>query len=267
MLTYPEIDPVAIAIGPVAIRWYGLSYVAGIGIGWWLGRRRAARDPWRGWAPQQVDDLAFWFVVGAVVGGRAGYLLFYDFPGLVSDPLTVFRIWEGGMSFHGGLIGVLAAGAWFARRQGRGFFAVSDFLAPLVPPGLGAGRIANFVNGELWGKPSDVPWAMVFPGAGPAPRHPSQLYEAALEGLALFVVLWWFSRRPRARTAVSGLFLFGYGAARCLVEFVREPDAHLGYLAFGWLTAGQLLSVPMLLAGAAMLWWSRRPGPGAGTAS
>ena len=256
MLTYPEIDPVAFAIGPVAIRWYGLSYVAGIGIGWWLGRRRAARDPWRGWTPHQVDDLVFWFAAGAVVGGRVGYVLFYDFSRLLSDPLIVFRIWEGGMSFHGGLLGVLAAAAWFARRQGWGFFAVSDFLAPLVPPGLGAGRIANFVNGELWGRPSDVPWAMAFPGAGPAPRHPSQLYEAALEGLVLFVVLWWFSRRPRARTAVSGLFLLGYGAARCLVEFAREPDAHVGYLAFGWLTAGQLLSVPMLLAGAAMLWRS-----------
>ena len=258
MLTYPEIDPVAIAIGPVAIRWYGLSYVAGIGIGWWLGRRRAARDPWRGWTPHHVDDLVFWFAIGAVAGGRVGYLLFYDFTGFVSDPLAVFRIWEGGMSFHGGLLGVFAAAAWFARQQGGGFFGVADFLAPLVPPGLGAGRIANFVNGELWGKPSDAPWAMVFPGAGPAPRHPSQLYEAALEGLVLFVVLWWFSRRPRARMAVSGLFLLGYGAARCLVEFAREPDTHIGYLAFGWLTAGQLLSVPMLLAGAAMLWWGRR---------
>lgn len=260
MLTYPEIDPVAIAIGPVAVRWYGLSYVAGIGIGWWLGRRRAVRDPWRGWTPHQVDDLVFRFAIGAVLGGRIGYLLFYDFPRFASDPLTVLRIWEGGMSFHGGLLGVLAA-AWFARRPGRGFFAVCDFLAPLVPPGLGAGRIANFVNGELWGRPSDAPWAMVFPGAGPAPRHPSQLYEAVLEGLVLFVALWWFSRRPRAPMAVSGLFLCGYGAARGLVEFVREPDAHVGYVALGWLTTGQLLSVPMLLAGAAMLWWGRRKEP------
>ncbi len=258
MLTYPEIDPVAIAIGPVAVRWYGVAYVAGIGVGWWLGRRRAAREPWRGWTPQHVDDLVFFFALGAVLGGRIGYVLFYDFSRFLSDPLVAVRIWEGGMSFHGGLLGAVAAAAWFARRHGFEFFRVSDFLAPLAPPGLGAGRIGNFVNAELWGKPAEVPWAMVFPGAGPQPRHPSQLYEAALEGLALFAVLWWFSRRPRPRMAVSGLFLAGYGAARGLVEFAREPDAHLGYLAFGWLTMGQLLSVPMLLAGAAMLWRGRR---------
>ena len=258
MLAYPQIDPVAVAIGPVAVRWYGITYIVAIGLGWWLGRRRAARDPWRGWTPQHVDDLVLHFVLGAVLGGRIGYMLFYDFSRFVSDPLVVLRIWEGGMSFHGGLLGTIAAAAWFARRRGSGFFAVSDFLAPLVPPGLGVGRIGNFVNGELWGKPTEVPWAMVFPGAGPQARHPSQLYEAALEGLALFAVLWWYSRRPRPRMAVSGLFLAGYGTARCLVEFAREPDAHIGYLAFGWVTAGQLLSVPMLLAGAAMLWWGRR---------
>ena len=258
MLAYPDIDPVAIAIGPVAIRWYGLAYVAGIGVGWRLGRRRAAREPWRGWTPHHVDDLVFHIALGAVLGGRIGYVLFYDFPRFLSDPLVAARIWEGGMSFHGGLLGTVAAAAWFARRHGFGFFPVSDFLAPLAAPGLGAGRIGNFINGELWGKPTDVPWAMVFPGAGPEPRHPSQLYEAALEGLALFAVLWWYSRRPRPPMAVSGLFLAGYGAARCLVEFAREPDAHLGYLALGWLTMGQLLSAPMVLAGAAMLWWGRR---------
>ena len=258
MLTYPDIDPVAIALGPVAIRWYGLAYVAGIGIGWQLGRRRAAREPWRGWTPQHVDDLVFHVALGAVLGGRIGYVLFYDLPRFLSDPLIVARVWEGGMSFHGGLLGAIAAAAWFARRQGFGFFPVCDFLAPLAPLGLCAGRIGNFVNGELWGRPADVPWAMVFPGAGSQPRHPSQLYEAALEGLALFAILWWYSRRPRPRMAVSGLFLAGYGAARCLVELAREPDVHLGYLAFGWLTMGQLLSAPMVLAGAAMLWWGRR---------
>ena len=258
MLSFPEIDPVAIAIGPVALRWYGIAYLAGIGLGWWLGRRRAAREPWRGWTPRHVDDFVFYLALGAVLGGRVGYVLIYDFSRFVSDPLVLVRIWEGGMSFHGGLLGVIAVAAWFGRQHGFGFFPVTDFLAPLVPPGLGAGRIGNFVNGELWGKPADVPWAMVFPGAGPEARHPSQLYEAVLEGLVLFVLLWWFSRRPRPRMAVSGLFLVGYGAGRCLVEFAREPDAHIGYLAFGWLTTGQVLSVPMLLAGAAMLWWGRR---------
>ena len=258
MLTYPDIDPVAIAIGPVAIRWYGIAYIVGIGIGWWLGRRRAARDRWRGWTPQHVDDLVFFLALGAVLGGRVGYVLFYDFARFVSDSPGRRPDLGGGMSFHGGLLGVIAAAGWFARRHGLGFFAVADFLAPLVPPGLGAGRIGNFVNGELWGKPAEVPWAMVFPGAGPEARHPSQLYEAALEGLVLFVALWWFSRRPRPRMAVSGLFLLGYGAGRSLVELAREPDAHIGYLAFGWVTTGQLLSVPMVLAGAAMLWWGRR---------
>ena len=258
MLSYPEFDPVAIAIGPVAIRWYGLAYLVGIGAGWWLGRRRAARDPWRGWSPQQVDDLVFYFAVGAVLGGRIGYVLFYDFARFLSDPLLIIRIWEGGMSFHGGLLGTIVAAALFSRRAGLGFFAAADFLAPLVPPGLGAGRIGNFVNGELWGKPSELPWAMVFPGAGPQARHPSQLYEAVLEGLVLFVILWYFSRRPRPSMAVSGLFLAGYGAARILVEFAREPDAHIGYLALGWLTTGQMLSAPMIVAGAMMLWWGRR---------
>lgn len=262
MLQYPDIDPVAIAIGPVAVRWYGLAYLAGIGVGWWLGRRRAARDPWRGWTPRQVDDLVFFTAFGVLAGGRLGYVLFYDFARFVSDPLLVLRVWEGGMSFHGGLLGVLAAVAWFARVHRLGFFAVSDFLAPLTPLGLGAGRVGNFLNGELWGRPSEAPWAMVFPGAGPAARHPSQLYEALLEGLVLFAVLWLFSRRPRAPMAVSGLFLAGYGAARWAVEFAREPDAHIGFVAFGWMTTGQLLSLPMILAGAALLWWSlRRPRP------
>ena len=226
MLTYPEIDPVAIAIGPVAIRWYGIAYIVGIGIGWWLGRRRAARDPWRGWTPQHVDDFVFFLALGAVLGGRVGYVLFYDFSRFVSDPLVVVRIWEGGMSFHGGLLGVIAATAWFARRHGFGFFAVADYLAPLVPPGLGAGRIGNFVNGELWGKPAEVPWAMVFPGAGPEARHPSQLYEAALEGLALFVVLWWFSRRPGRRWPCPGCSCWATGRAVSRRARPRARRAH-----------------------------------------
>jgi phosphatidylglycerol:prolipoprotein diacylglycerol transferase len=251
MLVHPDFDPVAFSLGPLQVRWYGLMYLFGFLAGWALGRYRA-RQPNSTWQAQQVDDLLFYIALGVILGGRVGYVLFYSFDALLSDPLLLIRIWEGGMSFHGGLLGVLAAMALYARKLGRGFFEVTDFIAPLIPPGLFFGRIGNFINGELWGRVSDVPWAMVFhtPGAGELPRHPSQLYQAALEGLALFLILWLYSARPRPTMAVSGLFLIGYGTFRILVEFVREPDAHLGYLAFGWLTMGQLLSLPMLLFGA-----------------
>lgn len=251
MLVHPDFDPVAFSLGPLQVRWYGLMYLFGFLAGWALGRYRA-RQPNSTWQAQQVDDLLFYIALGVILGGRIGYVLFYNSDALLSDPLLLIRIWEGGMSFHGGLLGVLAAMALYARKLGRGFFEVTDFIAPLIPPGLFFGRIGNFINGELWGRVSDVPWAMVFhtPGAGELPRHPSQLYQAALEGLALFLILWLYSARPRPTMAVSGLFLIGYGTFRILVEFVREPDAHLGYLAFGWLTMGQLLSLPMLLFGA-----------------
>ena len=252
MLTAPQIDPVAIQLGPLAIRWYGLMYLVGFLAAWWLGRRRA-RAAASGWRAEQVDDLIFYGALGVILGGRIGYTLFYGFEQLLQDPLFILRIWQGGMSFHGGLLGVLLAAWLFGRKHGFGFFGTTDFLAPLVPLGLLAGRVGNFVNGELWGRVSDVPWAMVFAHAGPLPRHPSQLYEAFLEGLVLFLLLWFYSARPRPRMAVSGLFLAGYGAARTAVEFAREPDAHLGYLAGGWLTMGMLLSVPMVLAGAAMM--------------
>ena len=257
MIEYPAIDPVAFSLGPLKIRWYGLSYIAGTLLGWWLLRLRATRF---GWTPDQVADLVFYVVLGAVVGGRIGSVLFYNLPYYLEQPLAVFKIWEGGMAFHGGLIGVLVAAALFARHQGRGFFEISDYLAPVVPVGLFCGRIANFINGELWGKPTDVPWAMVFPGplAGNVPRHPSQLYEAALEGLLLFAILWLYSARPRPSMTVSGLFLSGYGAFRFLVEFVREPDAQLGYLAFGWVTMGQVLSLPMIILGVILLWLGYR---------
>ncbi len=252
MIPYPKIDPVAIHLGPLAIRWYGLSYLAGILGGWWLLRRRA---PGQGWSREQVADLVFYAAMAAVLGGRIGYALFYNFDFYWRQPLAILRVWEGGMSFHGGLLGVLLIMFWYGRSTGRGFFAVADFLAPVVPVGLFFGRIANFINGELWGAPTSVPWAMVFPDprAGGLPRHPSQLYEAALEGLCLFLILWWFSARPRPRMAVSGLFLAGYGLFRFLLEFLRQPDAQIGYLAFGWFTMGQLLSLPMLLAGLALL--------------
>ncbi len=248
MIPYPQIDPVAIHLGPLAIRWYGLSYLAGILGGWWLLRRRAAGH---GWSHEQVGDLVFYAAMAAVLGGRLGYALFYNFGFYWQHPLAILRVWEGGMSFHGGLLGVLLVLYWYGRRCGRGFFGVADFLAPVVPVGLFFGRIANFINGELWGAPASVPWAMIFPDprAGGIPRHPSQLYEAGLEGLCLFLILWLYSARPRPTMAVSGVFLAGYGLSRFLLEFLRQPDVQLGYLAFGWLTMGQVLSLPMLLAG------------------
>lgn len=256
MLEYPRIDPVAIEIGPLAIHWYGLMYLVGFAGAWWLMRRRARRSGQ--WQLQEVDDLVFYGALGVLLGGRLGYLLFYSAGEWIADPLLVFRVWEGGMSFHGGLIGVIVALSWFGRSRGRRPFDALDYVAPVTPIGLGAGRLGNFINGELWGRVTDVPWAMVFPGAGPQPRHPSQLYEFALEGVVLFVVLWWFSARPRPRMAVSGLFLTLYGLFRFAVEFVRAPDPGLGSVAFGWMTMGQLLSLPMLVAGVVMLYLAYR---------
>lgn len=259
MLVHPNFDPVAFSLGPLKVRWYGLMYLLGFAAGWTLGRYRAARAG-SGWSAQQVDDLVFYIALGVILGGRIGYVLFYQFGAFLADPLMLFKIWEGGMSFHGGLLGVLLAMGLFARRIGKGFFEVTDFIAPLVGPGLFFGRIGNFINGELWGRVSDVPWAMVFhtPGAGKLPRHPSPLYEAALEGMALFIILWLYSARPRPTMAVSGLFLVCYGVFRCFVEFFRQPDAQLGFIAFDWLTMGQLLSLPMILIGAALLIWAYR---------
>ena len=257
MLTHPQFDPVAISFGPFGIRWYGLMYLLGFVAGMLLGRMRAARDPWRQWAKREVDDVLFYVVIGIIIGGRLGYVLFYKLDHYLAHPLEIFAIWQGGMSFHGGFLGVLAAIVLFARKTGRPWLGVMDFIAPLVPPGIAAGRFGNFINAELWGRPTDVPWAMIFPNVDRIPRHPSQLYEFALEGIALFALLWWFSRRPRPLGAVSALFLIGYGVARFLVEFTREPDSFLGFLALG-LTMGQWLSLPMLVVGLAMLWWAYR---------
>lgn len=261
MLTYPDISPIAIRLGPLEVHWYGLMYLAGFLLGWWLGRVRAQR-PGSSWKPQEIGDLLFYTALGIILGGRIGYTLFYNLPGFIEDPLVIFRIWQGGMSFHGGLLGVLIAMWLYARHTGRTFFFVTDFIAPLVPLGLGAGRVGNFINGELWGRPTDLPWGMVFPYVDGQPRHPSMLYEALLEGLVLFVILWFYSRKPRPTMAVSGLFLLGYGIFRSLVEFVREPDAHIGFLAFGWLTMGHLLSLPMIVLGLAFMVyaWKRRDG-------
>ena len=245
-MTYPQIDPIALSIGPLHVHWYGLMYLFGFLFVWLLGLYRVNKTDW---TRQQLEDLLFYGAVGVIIGGRVGYAIFYDFQANLENPLNIFKIWQGGMSFHGGLLGVLAAFAWFGKKTGKSFFEISDFIAPMVPIGLMFGRIGNFINGELWGKVTDVPWAMVFPGAGPLPRHPSQLYEAALEGVLLFIILWWFSSKPRPKAAVSGLFLLGYGFFRFLVEFVRIPDAQYGYLAFDWLTMGQILCLPMIIFG------------------
>jgi phosphatidylglycerol:prolipoprotein diacylglycerol transferase len=249
MLRYPDFDPVAIALGPLKIRWYGLMYLAGFLMVWLLALLRV-RKPWAPLRRDQLDDLVFYGALGAILGGRLGYVLFYGLGNVVADPLSLLRIWEGGMSFHGGGLGVVIALWLYAKRIDRGFFEVMDFVVPLTPLGLGAGRIGNFINGELWGKPAEVPWAFVVDGT---PRHPSQLYEAFLEGLVLFVCLWVYSSKPRPTMAVSGLFALLYGVFRFAVEFVRLPDEHLGYLAFGWLTMGQVLCVPMIALGAGLM--------------
>jgi phosphatidylglycerol:prolipoprotein diacylglycerol transferase len=251
MLVHPEIDPYIFKLGPLAPRWYGLMYLIGFGAGWWLGNRRIVR----GLAPvtrAQFDDLLFGIVIGVILGGRLGYVLFYKPAYYFAHPAEILAIWQGGMSFHGGFIGVLLAVAFVAYRQRISWWDLMDFVAPLVPIGIGAGRLGNFINGELWGRATDLPWGMLFRGAGPEPRHPSQLYEMALEGVALFALLWWFSSKPRPRMQVSALFLIGYGSFRFLCEFAREPDSFLGFLALG-LSMGQWLSAPMVLAGI-VLW-------------
>jgi phosphatidylglycerol:prolipoprotein diacylglycerol transferase len=259
VITYPDIDPIAFSLGSWSVRWYGLTYLAGFTAFWLLGRVRASR-PNRGWRVTEIDDLLFYAAIGVIVGGRLGYVLFYDFTRSLAEPLSVLKVWQGGMSFHGGLLGVLVAMWWYGRSSGRTVFQVTDFIVPLVPLGLACGRIGNFINAELWGKVTDLPWGMVFPGAGELPRHPSQLYQALLEGVLLFAILWIYSRRPRPVMAVSGVFLVGYALTRSIVEFVRVPDQHLGYLALDWLTMGQILSVPMLLAGAVITYWAYRSG-------
>ncbi|HKE47685.1 MAG TPA: prolipoprotein diacylglyceryl transferase [Rhodanobacteraceae bacterium] len=274
---FHQINPIAFSIGPVAVHWYGIMYLLGFIGAWVLGNRR--REQGRLPASYEAfSDLAFYVMLGVIVGGRVGYMLFYDTAELIHHPLSLFRVWEGGMSFHGGLLGVLAAVLIWVRRNKLNFFDVTDFVAPLVPIGLGLGRLGNFIGGELWGRRTDVTWGMIFPRALEAlgktkddlyqmylagqlndeARHPSQLYEFCLEGLVLFTVLWIYSRKPRPRYAVSGLFALLYGLFRFAVEFVREPDVQLGYIAFDWLTMGQILSLPLIAVGLVLLWLSRR---------
>ena len=260
MLIHPQFDPIALHLGPLSVRWYGLMYLLAFVIVLTLGRYRIRTQPRLGWTNRDLDDMLFLGVLGAVLGGRLGYVLLYKFSEYLYDPVRILFLWEGGMSFHGGFLGVLVAMLWFARSHRKSWLEVTDFIAPLIPLGLGAGRIGNFINAELWGRPANVPWAMVFPNVDNLPRHPSQLYEFVLEGLVLFALLWWFSRRWRPVGAVSGVFLIGYGTLRFLVEFTRDPDGFLGLLALG-LSMGQWLSVPMALAGIALLVWSNRRRP------
>ncbi len=257
-IAFPALDPVAVEIGPLAIRWYALAYVAGILAGWRYMIVLARRSP-SGIAARDVDDFVLWATLGIVLGGRLGYVLFYRPGDYLQDPLSAFALWQGGMSFHGGLSGVVLAALVFAWRRRISSLALGDLVGAAAPIGLFFGRLANFVNGELWGRPTTVPWGMVFPGAGPAPRHPSQLYEAALEGLVLFAVcaaLVFFMRGLEKRGLVGGVFLTGYALARGVAELFRQPDAHLGFLA-GGATMGQLLSVPVLIAGLWLIWQAR----------
>jgi len=252
MLTYPIIDPVALSLGPIKIHWYGLMYLIGIGVGWFLLSKRVIK-PNSPIKPEALEDLIFYAAMGVILGGRVGYVLFYNFNAFLNDPVLLFKVWQGGMSFHGGLLGVIFAMWLSARKNKCTLLALTDFIAPVVPVGLLAGRIGNFINAELWGRTTDVYWSFVFPGGGPLPRHPSQLYEAALAGVVLFFILWLYSNKQRPYRAVSGLFALFYGIFRFIVEFYRVPDAHIGYLALDWLTMGQILSTPMIVAGIVLL--------------
>lgn len=265
MLIYPQINPIALQLGAIRIHWYGVMYVLGFGAAWILALYRAHKiqreyptlPPNLMFSNEQISDFIFYAALGVILGGRIGYMLFYAFSDLIANPLQLFKIWQGGMSFHGGIIGVVISVWLFARKNGKHFFDVMDFFVPFVPLGITLGRIGNFINAELWGRVTTMPWGIIYPNAGDLPRHPSQIYEALVEGLVLFVVLWFYSAKPKARGKVSGWFAIGYGCARIFCEFFRTPDAQLGYLAFGWLTMGQLLSLPLILAGIGMLTYCR----------
>ncbi len=258
MLVHPQINPVAIAIGPLSIHWYGLMYLLGFTFFVLLGRYRIKHNPHSTFTYEMLDDALFYGMLGVILGGRLGHVLFYQFGYYLEHPLHIFAIWEGGMSFHGGFLGVFVAMMLLARKYKLSWLTVTDFIAPLTPLGLAAGRIGNFINGELWGRHTDVPWGMVFPYVDEFPRHPSQLYQFAFEGILLFIFLWIYSSKPRATGAVTGMFMIGYGVLRSFAEFFREPeDGFMGVMTLG-ITMGQWLSIPMIVAGIAMLMWSKR---------
>lgn len=259
MLVHPQFDPIAIHIGSFGIHWYGLMYLTAFMAFLWLGKYRIQTNPQAGFSIQMLDDMLFYGALGVILGGRLGYVLFYQPAHFFAHPAEIPAVWQGGMSFHGGFLGVLTAMLFVARKYQIRWLALMDFIAPLVPLGLGAGRMGNFINGELWGRPTDLPWGMVFPYVDQLPRHPSQLYEFGLEGIILFLILWLYSRKPRPMGAVSGLFLIGYGSIRFLVEFTRQPDGFLGLLSLG-LSMGQWLSLPMVLAGIWMMVWANKSG-------
>ncbi len=265
MLIHPQFDPIAISLGPLKVHWYGLTYLLAFTLFYWLANVRAKRPPFaqQGWDREMVEDLLFFGVVGVVLGGRLGYVLFYKPAYYFAHPVEIFAVWQGGMAFHGGLLGVGLALALFAKRRGKRFLEVADLVAPCVPVGLAAGRIGNFINGELWGRAADpsLPWAMVFPQSGSdIPRHPSQLYQFGLEGLLLFALLWWYARVPRPQGAVAGAFLLGYGVFRFIAEYFREPDSFLGLLALN-MSMGQWLCVPMIVLGALVVGMAKKDAP------
>lgn len=257
MLNYPQIDPIAVHLGPIKIYWYGITYLVGFALAWILAKLRAKKN-YPSWSSEIISDLIFYCAVGGIIGGRLGYILIYNLDSLFHNPLFIFQIWLGGMSFHGGIIGVITSIFFFARKMKTSFLEMLDFIAPLAPLGIALGRIGNFINSELWGKITTAPWGMIFPNGGPLPRHPSQLYESFAEGILLFVIIWLYSAKPKPCGTVTGLFLFSYGILRFICEFFREPDAQIGFVALNWLTMGQLLSLPVMALGIYLLWFGNK---------